>query len=170
MSKIFILVFLLPLFLFSQTDSVTVGGKTYSGKIKKIYSDRFVFRTQDDVEYLVLKDRLDALKVRDQVVIKGQAAYQYVTDVDYVFSGDHPEFKDQKYYLREAGWNGITAACGIVGGGILAGVGTLLNRNDLGGDDFITAGSIIAGIGTAMLIPTFVFVLKSGKVKSYRTL
>lgn len=172
MKTLLTFIFLSPLFLFSQSDTITLDGtKTVSGKVSKIWQDRISLRDADGIEYLILKDRITHFKIRSEKKLEsGEVGWVYVSDRDKLFSENFPEFKDQKYYLREAGAWGITSAALIIGGGIVSGIGAALKNVNGTDSGLILGGSITASIGTTLLIPTFVFVLKSGKVKSYRTL
>ncbi len=160
----------LSLSSYSQTDSITVAGRTVTGSVTDNFTDRLIIKDEYGNEFMVIKDRIDKFNIRSRKKYNGVWGLEYVSDMNKLNMGYLPEYRDQKYYLRETGTFGITSAALIVGGGIMVGIGQVLTAKNYNGTTLTTAGSILGSVGTALLIPTFVFVLKAGKTKTYRTL
>ena len=175
MHKILLLL-LLPLFISAQSDTITVdGNRTLTGTTIKLYEDRLTFKDNSGVEYVIMRDRMSSKSILTNTTHNGLWGKEYVHDPRVLFTGVLPEFKDRNYYLTGAGIYGITGSTLIVGGGIIAGIGQYLRNTAYNsasqyqqGSSVALVGSIMGSVGTAMLIPTFVYLFKAGKVKSYR--
>lgn len=156
------------LFLFSlcaisqqQDTIITDNGKTITGQLE-VFSDRI---TVDDGQYnwMIMKDRIKSLSVRSVMYKNNVRTINYITDPNALNLPNAPQYKDFKHYLKNGGAYGVTSAVMIIGGSILSAIGAATNDRNVA-----IYGTAIGATGTAFLIPTFVFVLKAGKAKSYR--
>ncbi|HRN95637.1 MAG: hypothetical protein KF706_07290 [Chitinophagales bacterium] len=134
----------------AQTDSVFVGNSIYTGNVK-VFLDRVSFENENGL-FVVPKEKVKS------IVIKGNS----YTNAQIKFE-DFGQYKDFKYYLKDAATYGIISTCLVSAGAILAGVGAALNKQEI-----LYAGSITAGTGTAFLFPTFIYVFKAAKTKNYK--
>lgn len=104
------------------------------------------------------------MKVREQKVLpSGEIGWQYTTDLTKIQGSGWPDFKDSKYYLQQAGWQGITAGIAMAGGALATFIGA-----QIGDQGTYYAGYAFMTAGFAFIIPTSVFLVKAGKQKDFR--
>lgn len=184
MKKILLLPLLIYSFVFlnAQTDTVRLeNNKTYTGSVFKNYTDRIILEDALGNEWMIYKERITSLNIRQRTQHNGIWGIEYFTDPKLLNKGDLPEYKDTKAYLKDAGGYGITSGTLIIGGGLIAAIGQIVVAQNSKiqpngfypqarstGNGLVIVGSALSTVGTAFLIPAFVQLLKAGKCKTYR--
>lgn len=167
--KLFYALLFLPAIAFCQLDTVTVGSTSVIGKMTNNYKDRIIIETVDGINYMIFKERVSSMSVKNKVLVNGMVGYEYAKNMNEInFKGLKP-YKDQSFHLKKAGLLGIISSSFMLGGGFISGIGSGINYES---DRMavMVVGSIIATVGMCTLVPTFVHVRKAGKVKKVREL
>jgi hypothetical protein len=141
-------------------DTLIVDGKTVTGKLNRIYADRVFFTTGTGTQYMIQTTRINAMNVRSKTVINGMVGIEYVSDIARLKTPGLPDYKDQQFYLRQAGTQGIAGISCVFAGSLIYGIASLINNQPMQ-----TAGGVFAAAGISLALPVSIFLLKAGKVK-----
>ena len=125
------------------------------------------FNTGSQLTGTVLKERKHTLSLlsADSVVYTVQKGYLTAAPgINLNTCPAIPAFKDQRYYLRTAGTQGIIAGSVIIGSSALLAIGYFTGNNNIS-----ALGGVTIGTGFVLTIPAFVFLSRSGKVPYHRS-
>ncbi len=142
-------------------DTVFVGEKIIAGEMK-LYDDRVI--VDDGIyEWMVMRHLITGVKTRSVIFVNNTKTYSYTTDINALNFAKAPVFQDMRYHLRNAGTYGIISTSLMIAGGIVTGLGAYVK------DPTTTYVGTTIGIGgSVLLFPTFIHLVKAGKVKSYK--
>jgi len=157
------LFFLISVTSFSQQldTIITDNDKVITGNVQ-VFEDRILV-DDGNYDWMIMKGRIKSVNLRSVVYVNNTKTFNYINDVKALNIPNAPKYKDFRHHLKNAGAYGITSAALIIGGGLISAIGAFSNNRNV-----TFYGTAIGATGTAFLIPTFVFVLKAGKVKSYK--